>query len=303
MRKIIILISLIIVFIVIYRQEQQKVRNDFSLPPSERQVYYRIGTIDPRFNLTEDQAKQLLLEAEMIWEKPLARQLFFYHPKALFKINFIYDQRQQSSNDRQQKERNLIAGQGRNDNAKADFELQKTMLDLEYRRHEDALNQVNTRTMLYKQRVEVLNLQGGATSIEAQAVQEESSQINQEVVVLNQKRAELDLKQSHLKNQATSIQSTITVYNQQVKDFNQNHTTHTLEAGQYKGQEINIYEFDHHDNLRLILAHELGHALGLKHSNNPRALMYPTLKDQKNQTNFKLTQADIDLLYKRVPSY
>jgi chromosome segregation ATPase len=301
-RNIIILISLMICFVMIYRQEQQKIRNDFSLPPSERRVHYRIGTIDPRFNLTEDQAKQLLAEAEMIWEKPLARQIFFYNPKALFKINFIYDQRQQSLNLRQQEEDILAENQDQNDSAKADFEQQKTVLDDQYRLHAEALNQLNSRIMLYKQRVELLNSQGGATQMETQSLQDESSQINQEVVALNQKNADLDAKKASLQNQATTVQSKIANYNQKVQDYNQNYTGRSFEAGQYKGDEINIYEYDNQDNLRLILAHELGHSLGLKHSNNPRALMYPTLKDQ-DQLNFKLTQADIDLLYQRVPSY
>lgn len=45
----------------------------------------------------------------------------------------------------------------------------------------------------------------------------------------------------------------------------------------------------------MTLAHELGHALGLKHTTDPKSLMYPYLKEQDIH-NFKLTDSDLDLL-------
>ena len=49
---------------------------------------------------------------------------------------------------------------------------------------------------------------------------------------------------------------------------------------------------------RIILAHELGHALGLYHHDDPEALMYPVLGKQ-NLQHFQLRPADKTLLYHR----
>ncbi|XP_005378044.1 PREDICTED: stromelysin-1 [Chinchilla lanigera] len=47
-------------------------------------------------------------------------------------------------------------------------------------------------------------------------------------------------------------------------------------------------------NLFLVAAHELGHSLGLFHSANPKALMYPLYNSFTDLTRFRLSQDDVD---------
>ncbi len=50
-------------------------------------------------------------------------------------------------------------------------------------------------------------------------------------------------------------------HNRAIDQFNQRFQPRLFDKGLFNGREIHIYEFESKEDLRLTLAHELGHAL------------------------------------------
>ena len=86
--------------------------------------------------------------------------------------------------------------------------------------------------------------------------------------------------------------------NASIQHFNSKFKPYLFDKGNFDGHNINIFEFQSEDDLRLTLAHEFGHALGLKHHEDPKGLMHPMMQDQE-QTNFRLLHSDLMLFQNR----
>ena len=72
----------------------------------------------------------------------------------------------------------------------------------------------------------------------------------------------------------------------------------SFEAGYYRIywgiEEIDIYSYTDRMQLELLLAHEMGHALGIGHLPDPKAVMYEINKG----ANLKATDTDVSALNK-----
>ncbi len=265
--------------------------------PFDTRLRYRIIDVDPRFKLTTEQVKQLSVQATQIWKDGTGQDYFVYDPNAQLAIHFIYDERQIESEQRREHLSQLETGQRqwldkkqRLDQTEQEILNNKQFLDLKQQ-------QLNQQIQQYNQ--EQLTAQQRPTSIvdrdyfqrRQQALQDNIQQVQQEITQYNQKISDLNQQVDELNQLNQQL-------DQSVHQYKQRFQPHLFHKGLFNGREILIYEFESEDDLRLTLAHELGHALGLQHANDPTALMYPLMKDQ-NAENFSLTQADRELLINR----
>ena len=131
-----------------------------------------------------------------------------------------------------------------------------------------------------------------------QRIEQQYQQLKAQAQQLDHDIAELKDQNNQYNQQVEQHNQNINSYNINVNHLNQRFPAREFHKGIYNGKRIEIYQFDTMDDLRLTIAHELGHALGLEHNHDPQALMYPLLKDQQMQ-NFRLSAADLALLQAR----
>ncbi|MEB6668858.1 M10 family metallopeptidase domain-containing protein [Acinetobacter vivianii] len=261
---------------------------------TEHPLRYRIADLDPRLNITQQQMIELSQQAAAIWAKDTGQNYFVYDPEASFVIHLVFDQRQ-------------VRSMKRSENLNQLEQEQQHWLDQNQQLQHLKQSVARSKTQLELQKIDYQNNQQKYQ----QAVQ------NLKASTKNQKQiARLEQQQHTLQQQSVALKAKIAEHNQLVQQFNrqteqskqlhqqlaesvaafnQTFKPQVLHKGQFHGQQIFIYEFSSIDDLRLTLAHEFGHALGLKHTQDPKSLMYPRIKEQ-NAKDFQLTDTDLELL-------
>ena len=244
-------------------------------------VYYTLGELDERFGLSETEVKNRLSEAESVWEDATGRNLFTYLPEADMKVNFIYDDRQASADAAEAAKERLEVTETVNEKlgetyAELIAKYNERELSYESRRadYEQRLNQYNAR-------VEKYNQEGGAPPDVYEELQQEKEHLDQDRKLVNAMAEELNELSFQINQIGEQGNVLIDKYNENVRRFNDvfGHSEEFTQ-GDYEGRDINIYTFQNSWELKLVLAHEFGHALALGHVENEKSIMYYLLGEQ-----------------------
>lgn len=267
---------------------------------TEHPLRYRIADLDPRLNITQQQMIKLSQQAAAIWAKDTGQNYFVYDPEASFVIHLVFDQRQVRSmkrsenlNQLEQEQQHWLAKNQQLQRLKQSVADSRTRLELqkiEYQnnqqKYQQALQNLKASTQNPKQ---VARLQQ-----QQHTLQQQASDLQTKVAEHNQLVQQFNAQTEQSKQLYQQLTESVAAFNQTFKP-------QVLHKGQFHGQQIFIYEFSSMDDLRLTLAHEFGHALGLKHTQDPKSLMYPRIKEQ-NAKDFQLTDTDLELLgFSRAP--
>ena len=267
--------------------------------PLDTRLRYRIGEVDPRFNLSQEQVQNLAQQAAEIWHVGTLKSLFVYDPNAKLTINLIYDERQAESNARSQEMKILENTQQYTHNEKQKIQQIQTELDIANRELDMQKANYQSKVDQYNQLVNSINQAQQNMDVNARfQLDQQKDQLTTEQVQLKQQLDNYNQKVYALNQQVEQLNSVNQQFNQSVDRFNTRFQPRQFDKGIFDGRSINIYEFESNDDLRVTIAHELGHALGLLHNDDPKALMYPMMKEQDLQ-NFKLTAADLAMLNSR----
>lgn len=254
---------------------------------------YSIGSVDSRFNINPDGLVEIAKMAENIWDSQAGRDLFEYNPSAPLKMNLIFDERQQQTLAAETLEQKLEKLKL----SDAGLKKQYDSIYGAYSKKVDAYNSLakkyESKLNSYNKDVIYWNQQGGAPPDEYDKLQKRKKDMEAMFKDLEKRRKEINNLIAEMKTLANKESQVAGDYNSAVATYRSRYGgSREFEKGVYNGQEINIYQFEEKSDLELTIAHELGHALGVEHVENPQSLMYYLMADQ-NMDKPKLTSEDL----------
>lgn len=254
---------------------------------------YSIGTIDGRFGITQDEARSFVDDAASIWEDASEKNLFSYDPESNFKINFIFDERQQTAIEAEERKEELDQKEGINETLSITYAALVAKYQDEKLKFEGQKETYEKRLSNYNEEVDGYNRSGGAPPDVYAELEERKVALDQERQAINDTAEKLNDLASQINKIGEQGNHLIDDYNEEVKDFNDEFSeSREFTQGDYQGDRINIYTFRDFNELKLVLAHELGHALSLGHVDDHQSIMYYLMGEQP-MDSINLTDQDI----------
>lgn len=253
---------------------------------------YQIGDIDERFDLTHNEARVALMDAEAVWENATGQNLFRYDEEADFKVNFVFDERQALTEAEKTLRERLDASKDINnaiDDTYATLVKKYNELELQYK---DQIEAYERRLNAYNDKVAQYNDSGGAPPDVYEELTEEKEALDREQESINQRAGELNELVKKINRLGEEGNRLVDIHNRHVEVYNETFGDgKEFTQGDFHHDEINVYTFSDRDELVLVLAHELGHAISLGHVEGEASVMYYLMGRQPDELT--LSEQDI----------
>lgn len=264
--------------------------------PCSEPFQYAIGTVDPRFKFSTNNFLVVASEAEKLWENQSGKNLFEYNPNAQFKINLIFDERQEASIESDKLTQDLNQLEDSHKQIATQYENLSEDYTQKMADYKSDVAVYEKKMKNYNKKVERLNKQGGATEKDIADLKEEKEDLADLHDKLEKERLEVNGLVGKTNALASKEKKVVNEYNSNISTYKNNYgDAKEFEKGLYDGKEINVYQFKKIADLRLTIIHELGHSLGIGHTADPQSIMYYLLSDQ-NMENPQLMAEDLSAL-------
>jgi len=284
-----------------------------SAEPCAFPLRWHVARLDSQFGLSRGEAIVAVEDAASLWNDATGRSLFLQDEAEGLPIAFVYDGRQAAAQERmrqraQFEERarridveraELEAMRERQAAARADYERRLTAFNEWSERHNEAVHQWNRDGDVPEEILRELRANDERLRIEERQLTEERREMEAEGQAL---AAEIERLGRMVDEQDSMGAALGRVFGSGSVLAGRYVEARTRDGRMIEGaREIHVLQFDDSDHLRLVIAHELGHSMGLRHTDNSVAVMRAEHELAGATATPAVASGDVALLRARCP--
>lgn len=236
-------------------------------------IMYAVTGYDARFGLSEEEFEAAVTEAATLWNESAGRTVLLAGEQPDVTVHLLYDERQRAV---ELGER--IGGE------QDEYEQMKETVDLlsarfvrERSMYESRAAAYEAAVRAYEQEVEMWNARGGAPPAAYEELEREKRSLERRRIALRSDVDELNALADTIQARVGELNALAEETNRKVNTYNKA-LGHDFDQGNYvedeAGKRITIFTFEDTVELKRVLAHEFGHALGIGHVEDAGAIMY-----------------------------
>lgn len=274
---------------------------------------WTIGRIDPRFDLSEEWALQAAREAGSLWERAVGVKLFRFGPEAAYPIHFDFDERQAGVEARRERERALDVESTSIEEARAELEEASREYDVMLERYERDMAEHSRAVRAYNNDLERVSRQRDVPRPVQRELERRGEELDRSSRDLRNRQRELSRLSDSMRRDVDRFNERIAQLSARQSELSSDFPPVATQSGSYDEtvtredatpvsvtRRIRVFQFASYEDLVLVLAHELGHALGLGHAPRNGAVMSETIMSGTGDVR-TVTEIDLRMLTARCP--
>lgn len=257
---------------------------------------YQVGAIDARFSITEAELKQVMNRVGDLWSRAAGQRVLEYAPDGAIAVHLIYSDNQREADQERRMGDRIEALQAQYEALDREHRKVTRTFESHLDNYEKLLDRHNAAVDAFNAEVTALQSEGGIPEGEREAIVRRERRLNRMAKQVNRERRAVDSLRRKVNEMSTELNALAQTINERIDNYNQRFgQSREFDQGRYERldgqQRINVYQFSSRDELALVLAHEVGHALGLRHVDAPTAIMHYVMEQQEIE-DLRLTPDD-----------
>ena len=257
-----------------------------ALPPCHEPLTFVVGNIDERFSISRNELIDVIEHVTAVWSDVVGVPAAAYASDGEISVHLVYDEQQQLTDQESEFSSRIRERETYINELEHNYNGMLGQYNDRIATYQNESQQLQSRIDELNEWVSERNQQGGFNESQLQdfekrrkEIDHESLQMNREAMLISQFTDEINRKMDLLNRE-------INHKNELIKEYNDRFSgTRRFTQGTYEWQGnrkwINIYQFANIAELELVVAHEMGHALGLDHVENPESVMHHLMGGQQ----------------------